>query len=148
MLVQMGGKARVKTLRISDDIHQKLTALLGELTAQTSRLQTYQDAIEALLNQSVLLPPELLNEVEKFIEENKQLGYTTKEEFIRDSIRWRLKMLREEIECIEIPREKYEKLNIAVKEMRTPYRNAADFIEDQIDKAIEQYEEYLKEKEE
>jgi len=144
----MGGKARVKTLRISDDIHQKLTALLGELTAQTSRLQTYQDAIEALLNQSVLLPPELLNEVEKFIEENKQLGYTTKEEFIRDSIRWRLKMLREEIECIEIPREKYEKLNIAVKEMRTPYRNAADFIEDQIDKAIEQYEEYLKEKEE
>ena len=138
----------MKTLRISDDIHQKLTALLGELTAQTSRLQTYQDAIEALLNQSVLLPPELLNEVEKFIEENKQLGYTTKEEFIRDSIRWRLKMLREEIECIEIPREKYEKLNIAVKEMRTPYRNAADFIEDQIDKAIEQYEEYLKEKEE
>ncbi|MEM2614968.1 MAG: hypothetical protein QXO15_12215 [Nitrososphaerota archaeon] len=38
---------------ISADVHQKLTALLGELTAQTSRLQTYQDAIEAMLNQSV-----------------------------------------------------------------------------------------------
>ncbi|MEM2318965.1 MAG: ribbon-helix-helix domain-containing protein [Candidatus Bathyarchaeia archaeon] len=125
-----------------------LTALLGELTAQTSRLQTYQDAIEALLNQSVILPPELLKEVENFIEENKRLGYTTREEFIRDAIRWRLKTLREEIEYIEIPREKYEKLNKAVKEMQTPYRNAADFIEEQIDKAIEQYEEYIKEKEE
>jgi len=138
----------LKTLRISDDVHQKLTALLGELTAQTSRLQTYQDAIEALLNQSVILPPELLKEVENFIEENKRLGYTTREEFIRDAIRWRLKTLREEIEYIEIPREKYEKLNKAVKEMQTPYRNAADFIEEQIDKAIEQYEEYIKEKEE
>ncbi|MCX8170649.1 MAG: ribbon-helix-helix domain-containing protein [Candidatus Bathyarchaeota archaeon] len=144
----MGGKAGVKTLRISDDVHQKLTALLGELTAQTSRLQTYQDAIEALLNQSVLLPPELLNDVEKFIEENRRLGYMTREEFIRDAVRWRLKMLREEIECIEIPREKYEKLNKAVKKMRIPYRNAAEFIEEQIDKAIEQYEEYIKEKEE
>jgi len=136
----------LKTLRISDDVHQKLTALLGELTAQTSRLQTYQDAIEALLNQSVILPPELLKEVENFIEENKRLGYTTREEFIRDAIRWRLKTLREEIEYIEIPREKYEKLNKAIKEMQTPYRNAAEFIEEQIDKAIEQYEEYIKEK--
>jgi hypothetical protein len=66
----------MKTLRISDDVHQKLTALLGELTAQTSRLQTYQDAIEAMLNQSVILPPELLREVDAFIEKNKHKGYT------------------------------------------------------------------------
>ena len=92
------------------------------------------------------MPPELLKEVENFIEENKRLGYTTREEFIRDAIRWRLKTLREEIEYIEIPREKYEKLNKAIKEMQTPYRNAAEFIEEQIDKAIEQYEEYIKEK--
>ncbi|MEM3816092.1 MAG: ribbon-helix-helix domain-containing protein [Candidatus Bathyarchaeia archaeon] len=50
------------------------------------------------------MPPELLKEVENFIEENKRLGYTTREEFIRDAIRWRLKTLREEIEYIEIPR--------------------------------------------
>jgi len=115
----------VKTLRISDDVHQKLTALLGELTAQTSRLQTYQDAIEAMLNQSVILPPELLNEVE---------------EFIRQAIRFFLKWESEEYEYIEIPKEKYEKLNKAVKEMRMPYYSAAEFIEDQIDKAIQQYE--------
>jgi hypothetical protein len=50
----------MKTLRISDDAHQKLTALLGELTAQTMKMQTYTDAIESLLSQSVILPPELL----------------------------------------------------------------------------------------
>lgn len=58
----------MKTLRISDDVHQKLTSLLGELMAQTSKMQTYQDAIEAMLNQSVILPTELLTEIENFIE--------------------------------------------------------------------------------
>jgi len=64
----------MNTLRISDDIHQKLTALLGELMAQTSKMQTYQDAIEAMLHQSVIMPPELLNEVEKFIQKNRHRG--------------------------------------------------------------------------
>ncbi|MGC8998789.1 MAG: hypothetical protein ACP5JW_05275 [Candidatus Bathyarchaeia archaeon] len=58
----------MKTLRISDYIHQKLTALLGELVAQTSKMQTYQDAIEAMLYQLVILPPELLSEMERFIQ--------------------------------------------------------------------------------
>ncbi|MEM2202698.1 MAG: ribbon-helix-helix domain-containing protein [Nitrososphaerota archaeon] len=136
----------MKTLRISDDVHQKLTALLGELTAQTSRLQTYQDAIEAMLNQSVILPPELLKEVEEFIEKHKHKGYTRREEFIRQAIRFFLKWESEEYEYIEIPKEKYEKLNKAVKEMNMPYYNAMEFIEDQIDKALQQYEKYLEEK--
>jgi len=72
----------MKTLKISDDVHQKLTALLGELTAQTMKMQTYQDAIEALLTQSVIVPPELLHEVEDFITKNKHKGYTRKEEFL------------------------------------------------------------------
>jgi len=66
----------MKTLRVSDDVHQKLTALLSELMAQTSKMQKY--------------------------------------------------------EYVEIPREKYEKLNRAVKDMVMPYYNAAEFIEDQI----------------
>lgn len=136
----------MKTLRISDDVHQKLTALLGELTAQTSRLQTYQDAIEAMLNQSVILPQELLREVEEFIEKNKHKGYTRREEFIRQAIRFFLKWESEEYEYMEIPREKYEKLNVAVKEMKMPYYNATEFIEDQIDKALQQYEKIIEEK--
>jgi len=84
----------MKTLRISDDVHQKLTALLGELTAQTMKMQTYTDAVESLLSQSVILPPELLAQAESFIEENKHLGYTTREEFVRDAVRWRLHFLK------------------------------------------------------
>jgi len=136
----------MKTLRISDDIHQKLTALLGELMAQTSRMQTYQDAIEAMLYQSVIMPPELLNEVERFIQTHKGRGYTTKEEFIRQAVRFMLKWESGNYEYVEIPREEYEKLNRAVKEMNTPYTDVEDFIQQQIQKALEKYEEWLKER--
>jgi hypothetical protein len=138
----------MKTLKISDDVHQKLTSLLGELMAQTSKMQTYQDAIEAMLNQSVILPPELLKEIESFIQENKHLGFTTREEFMRDAARWRLKFLKEDFEYVEIPREKYERLEAALKELNTPYRSASDFIHTQIDEALEKYDQWLEEKEE
>ena len=86
----------MKMLRISDEIHRKMTATVGTLIAQTGKMQTYQDAIEAMLTRSVILPTELLAEIENFIEENKRLGFTTREEFIRDAARWRLKFLKEE----------------------------------------------------
>lgn len=136
----------MKTLRISDDAHQKLTALLGELTAQTMKMQTYTDAIETLLSQSVILPSELLNQVENFIEKNKHLGYTTREEFIRDAVRWRLQFLSGEYEHIEIPREEYERLQQAIKELETPFLSVTDFIEQQIRSLLEKYAEYVKQK--
>jgi len=138
----------MKTLKISDDVHQKLTSMLGELMAQTSKMQTYQDAIEAMLNQSVILPPELLAQIQNFIEENKHLGFTTREEFMRDAARWRLKFLNEESEYVEIPREKYERLETAVKEMSTPYHSASDFVHKQVDEVLEKYDAWLLEKEE
>jgi len=137
----------MKTLRISDDVHQRLTALLGELTAQTMKMQTYQDAIEALLSQSVILPPELLNEIEEFIEKNRHKGYTRKEEFIRQAIRFLLKWESDEYEYIEVPREKYERLNEAIKEMNTPFYSAEEFINQQIDEMLEKYERWLEQKE-
>jgi len=76
----------MKNIRISDETHRKLTATLGMLMAQTGKPQVYQDAIEALLNQSVTIPPKLLREVEDFIAKNKHKGYTGKEEFIRQAI--------------------------------------------------------------
>jgi Arc/MetJ-type ribon-helix-helix transcriptional regulator len=136
------GKREMKTLRISDDIHRKLTATLGTLMAETGKMQTYQDAIEAMLNQSVILPPELLAQIENFIEENKQLGYTTKEEFIRDAIRFRLTWLKGEYAHVEIPKEQYDLLNQAVKEMNTPYESAEDFVTTQVNEALEKYEEW------
>ncbi|MEM3696517.1 MAG: hypothetical protein QXQ94_03300 [Candidatus Bathyarchaeia archaeon] len=71
----------MKTLRISDETHRKLTATLGTLMAQTKRLQTYSDVIEALLSRSIILNQDLLTEVEKCVNENKQQGYITREEF-------------------------------------------------------------------
>lgn len=129
----------MKTLRISDDAHQKLTALLGEITAQTMKMQTYTDAIESLLSQSVILPPELLNETENFIEANKQLGYTTREEFIRAALRSQLGLLKEQYKCIEIPKEEYEKLQQAIREMDTGFLSADDFIDQQIRKLLEKH---------
>ena len=135
----------MKTLRISDEIHRKLTATVGTLMAQTGKMRTYQDAIEAMLNQSIILPSELLAQIQNFIEENKHLGFTTREEFIRDAARWQLKFLNEDFECIEIPRDKYERLETAVKEMNAPYRGALDFIHRQVDEALEKYDNWLEE---
>jgi len=132
----------LKSLRISEDVHQKLTGLLGELTAQTKKTQTYQDAIEALLKDSVLLPPELLAQTESFVEENRQLGFTTKEELIRDAVRYRLAMLKGEYQFIEVPKEEYDQLEIALEEMNAPYRSTEEFVIEQMREALEKYEEW------
>ena len=137
----------MKTLRITDDVHQKLTALLGELTTQTMRMQTYTDAIEALLKESVVLPPELLTQIENFIEKNRQLGFMTKEEFIRDAARWRLRYLTGTYEYIEVHKEKYEKGDTAIKEMNLPYLGIADFADKQIDTLLEKHSEWQQHRE-
>jgi hypothetical protein len=138
----------MKTLRISDDAHQRLTALLGELTAQTMKMQTYTDAIENLLSQSVILPSELLAQIESFIEENRHLGFTTREEFIRDAIRWRLRFLKERYEYLEIPKEEYKKLQYAIKEMEMPFLSVSDFIDQQIRSLLEKHAEWMRQREE
>jgi len=127
----------MKTLRISDDVHQKLTALLGELTAQSMKMQTYQDAIEALLSQSVVLPRELLREVERFISENKQRGYTTREEFIRDAIRFKLDWLNDEYTYFEVSKEKIEKMDAIIEALGLTDRTATEIITEAIHNAIE-----------
>ena len=138
----------MKTLRISDDVHQKLTSLLGDLVAQTSKMQTYQDAIEAMLSQSVILPSELLAEVESFLEKNKQLGYTTREEFIRDATRFRLRFQSDAYEYVEIPKEEYEKAQSALKEMNLPFLDTGDFIAGQVKNLLQKYDEWQEQKEE
>ncbi len=138
----------MKTLRISDDAHQRLTALLGELTAQTMKMQTYTAAIESLLSQSVILPPELLAQVEGFIEDNRHFGYTTREEFIRDAVRWRLRFLKGEYEYVEIPKEDYERLQQAIKDMEMPFLSVSDFMDQQIKSILEKYGEWTVQREE
>jgi len=138
----------MKTLRITDDVHQKLTALLGELTAQTSRMQTYTDAIEALLKESVILPSDLLNEIEKFIHEKKNLGFMTREDFLRDTARFMLRYLSGEYEHVEVLKEKYEKGEWAIKEMNLPFLGVADFLDKQLETLLEKYAEWQQQEEE
>ncbi len=138
----------MKTLRISDDAHQKLTALLGELTAQTMRMQTYTDVVENVLSQSVTLPPELLLDIENFVESNRNLGYTTREEFIRDALRWRLRFLKGEYEYIEVAKPEYDKLQQAIKDLELPFIGVGDFIDRQIRGLLGKHVELTKQKEE
>jgi len=137
----------MKTIRIDDETYKRLTVTLGTLMAQTKRMVTYSEAIEALLNRSITLNPDLIAEVEKYINENKQQGYLTREEFIAEATRLLLRMKSKKCHYIEIPKEKYDKLNEALEKMRMPYYNAAEFIKDQINKTLEQYEKFLEEKE-
>ena len=80
----------MKTLRISDEAHAKLTAVVGRLMAESGKTKTYSDAVEAMISKSVIFPPDLLKEVESFVKENLELGYATKEDFIQEAIRLRL----------------------------------------------------------
>ncbi len=84
----------MKTLKISDHLHTKLTTILGQLMEESEKSKTYEDVIEALVGKAAVLPPELLLEIDKFITEKKELGYITKEEFLKDAARYRLDQLR------------------------------------------------------
>jgi hypothetical protein len=136
----------MKAIKISDDIHSKLTGLLGELTAETNKMQTYQDAINALLQQSVILPSEVIARVENFIEENKDTGFTNKEDFVRDAIRYRLERLKTDNECIEVSREQYNELEEALKEMGTQFHSPEQFIRSQISEVLYKYDEFKRER--
>jgi hypothetical protein len=103
---------RTKTLNISDDAHKRVTVALGTLMTQTNRMQTYRDAINALINESAMLPPELLTQAQSLIEENKQLGFATKEEFIRDEVRFRLTWLKSD--RVYVPKEEFDLLDQAL----------------------------------
>jgi hypothetical protein len=138
----------MKTLRISDHTHQKLTALLGQLTAQQMKMQTYSDTIENLLGQTIILPPELLAHIEDLIKKKKHLSYKTKEEFLQDAARWRLKSLSGEYEYVKMWNDVYEKLEPAIKEMDLPFLDVNDFINQQIKSALEKYNEWKGQKEE
>jgi Arc/MetJ-type ribon-helix-helix transcriptional regulator len=137
----------LKTLRISDDAHQKLTAMLGEITAQTMKMQTYTDAIENLLSTSVNLPPELLNETQAFIENNRNLGYTSREEFIRDSIRTQLRFAKDQYTYVEVPKEEYDKIQQAITDLGTEFLSVDDFINQQIHNLLSKHQEWAKQKE-
>jgi hypothetical protein len=127
----------MRTIKITDETHKRLTVTLGSLMARTCRLQTYSDVIEALISSSITLSPDLIAEVEKYVDENKQQGYMTREEFIAEATRFLLRLKSKEYKYIEVPKEKYEKLNKALKEMKAPFDNVEYYINKKIDEALQ-----------
>ena len=68
----------MKAIKISDDIHSKLTGLLGELTAETNKMQTYQDAINALLSSQLFFRLKSLPEWKTSLKKTKTRASPTK----------------------------------------------------------------------
>ena len=132
------------TIRIPKDVRERLTVFLGELMTQTREMLKLGDAVRTLLETGIILPKDLVVEIEKFTNERKDLGYTSSEDFIRDAIRHRLTELSGEFEYISIPKEDIETLDTALKEMKTPFLNSTDFILQQIKDSLKKYEEWEK----
>ena len=57
-----------------------------------------------------------------------------------------MKMLRNGNEFVEIPRDQYDELNEAVKEMGTPFHSAEQFIISQVNEVLGKFDEYKKRK--
>ena len=70
--------------------------------------------------------------LQKFVIANEQLGYATKEELISDAVQRRLRILSGDYKLVKLPKQKYEELESAIKEMNMPFRNATGFIQKQI----------------
>jgi hypothetical protein len=84
----------MKTIKISDQLHLELTAIVGELTAESGQIKTYEDAVDAVVHRSVVLPTKVIQEIDEFIKNNPQFGYSTKEEFLRGAARWLMDLLK------------------------------------------------------
>ncbi len=79
----------MKAIKVSDDVHAWLTGRLGLLIAKSGKQKTYDDALRALMTQAILLPEEMVSNIQDLIA-NKELGYTNPEKFIREAIREKL----------------------------------------------------------
>ena len=56
----------MKAIKISDQLHAELTSVVGQLIAESGKTKTYENAIEALLHRSIVMPPKFIVEVEDF----------------------------------------------------------------------------------
>ena len=126
-----------------DSVSSKIICLLRDLGAQTLSIQ---EALNALLKQSVTLPLQLITQIEGFVAEHSELGFEAKEDFVIDDASFRLDWLNSNNEHLEIPREQYGELNEAVKVMGTPFYSAEEFLQSQIDDILEKYRDHVKNK--
>jgi len=68
-------------------------------------------------------------------------------EFIRNTVRWRLRFLKGEYGYVEISKGDYEKLQQTIKDMEMPFLSVSDFIDQQIKSLLEKYAEWTVQRE-
>jgi len=131
----------MKSIRIEDDIHEKLTSLVGELTASSGRMQTYADAIERLLSTSIVLHEDLVKRINDLIKGSRLLGYNNHVEFVRDAVRYYMKdCLEEEFYVkVPIPRKEYDVLGKILEETAAPYTDPSDYLRKHVQEIVEKY---------
>jgi metal-responsive CopG/Arc/MetJ family transcriptional regulator len=56
------------------------------MMAKTEKSQTYRDVIDALTTHSITLPAKLLEKMDAAINDNRKLGYATREKFVEDAV--------------------------------------------------------------
>lgn len=140
----------MKSIRIEDDLHGKLTSLVGELTASSGKMQTYADAIERLLNTSIILPHDLIKKINDLIRDGRLLGYSNHVEFVRDAVRYYMKELLEEEFYVKvpIPRREYDILAKVLEKTAAPYADPSDYLRDHVHEIVEKYERETAERDE
>lgn len=74
----------------------------------------------------------MLKHIQEFVIADKQLEYASKEEFISDAVQRRLRILSGDYKLVRLPKQKYEELESAIREMNMPFPNATEFIRKQI----------------
>ena len=129
------------TSQVSDVVHKNSRKFV-ELKTQVGEMQVNQDTIEALLSQIVVLPKDTLTQIGEFIEKNSRLGFASKEDFLKDAARFRMRYLSQEYEHVELLREKYDRGERLIQEAGMPFLGVADYLEQQLDALLKKYEEW------
>ena len=75
------------------------------------------------------------------------LGYTSREEFIRDAIRTQLRFVKDQYAYVEVSKEEYDKLQQALNDLDTEFLSVDDFINQQIRNLLVKHQEWSKQKE-
>jgi|WetSurSiteA1Bulk_404760.scaffolds.fasta_scaffold33632_2 hypothetical protein len=91
----------------------------------------------------MILPSDLIAQIENFIVTHNNLGFTVREDFVIDAIIFKLDWLRNNNERLEISREQYDELNEVIKEMGMPLITVDEFIHNQINDILEKYSNYI-----
>lgn len=133
---------------VTPKIDPKLaTYLVNHELAEKLVNKSFPEAIKRLLNCYILLPTELVDFIKDMIAKNKHLGYSSKEEFFIEAALWRLKSFNDTIETIEFSKEIIEKTRSAIEDMDMPFKDANDFLLEQMNRLHEHHDIWKQQKE-